>query len=63
MHANTLLDETYAQTCQRESLKVREQAVDQTGWDIFNALGREAQPGELSDAAVKHDTYLYGKTL
>jgi hypothetical protein len=31
------------------------------GWDIFRTLGDEATPGQLPDAAVDHDRYLYGK--
>ena len=30
------------------------------GWEIWQALGRDAQPGRLPDAAAKHDQYLYG---
>jgi len=31
------------------------------GWDIFRSLGRDAQPGQLPNAAAEHDRYLYGK--
>lgn len=31
------------------------------GWDVFCSLGNEATPGQLPDAAVEHDRYLYGK--
>ena len=43
--------------------QVQENATSQIGWEIFNALGRDAQPGVLPDAAAKHDTYLYGKAV
>lgn len=32
-----------------------------TAWSIFRALGKHAQVGKLSNAAVEHDRYLYGK--
>lgn len=38
-----------------------EQAGTTLGWDIFGTLGDDAAPGQLPDAAVKHDRYLYGK--
>jgi len=50
--------EYYTQVYRQESLQVRERATSQVGWDIFNSLGRDAQPGVLPDAAAKHDTYL-----
>ncbi len=31
------------------------------GWEVFRSLGADAQPGQLSNAAVEHDRYLYGK--
>jgi hypothetical protein len=31
------------------------------GWEIFRSLGYDAQSGQLSNAAVEHDRYLYGK--
>lgn len=31
------------------------------GWAIFQTLGNDAQPGQLENAAVEHDRYLYGK--
>jgi len=31
------------------------------GWEVFRSLGRDAQPGQLPNAAVEHDHYLYGK--
>ena len=31
------------------------------GWDVFRALGNDAQPGWLDNAAEEHDRYLYGK--
>lgn len=31
------------------------------GWEVFRSLGRDAQPGQLPNAAVEHDRYLYGK--
>jgi hypothetical protein len=36
---------------------------DQTpdAWDVFLSLGSEAQPGNLQDAAVNHDRYLYNQ--
>ncbi|MCX6031973.1 MAG: hypothetical protein NT169_22085 [Chloroflexi bacterium] len=33
------------------------------GWDVFRSLGDAAAPGQLPDAAVEHDRYLYGKQL
>jgi len=38
-----------------------EQSGTTLGWDIFRTLGDEATPGQLPDAAVDHDRYLYGK--
>lgn len=29
-------------------------------WALFRQMGREAAPGQLPDAAAKHDQYLYG---
>jgi hypothetical protein len=29
-------------------------------WILFQQMGREAVPGRLPDAAVRHDEYLYG---
>jgi len=29
-------------------------------WTLFQQMGREAAPGQLPDAAVRHDEYLYG---
>jgi hypothetical protein len=34
-----------------------------TGRDIFRTLGDDATTGQLADAAVEHDRYLYGKQL
>ncbi|MFQ5814391.1 MAG: hypothetical protein ACE5I2_14535 [Anaerolineae bacterium] len=31
------------------------------GWEVFRSLGRDAQPGQLPNAAVEHDRYLYEK--
>ncbi|OIN96805.1 MAG: hypothetical protein AUJ21_01300 [Anaerolineae bacterium CG1_02_58_13] len=31
------------------------------GWTIFRSLGQDASRGRLSNAAVEHDRYLYGK--
>ncbi len=31
------------------------------GWAIFRSLGQDAPSGRLSNAAVEHDRYLYGK--
>ncbi len=31
------------------------------GWDIFRSLGQDAPSGRLSNAAIEHDRYLYGK--
>lgn len=53
----------YTRTHRQESPQVQENATSQIGWEIFNALGRDAQPGVLPDAAAKHDTYLYGKAI
>lgn len=30
------------------------------GWEFFRTLGDDAQPGQLDNAAVDHDRYLYG---
>ena len=35
--------------------------LSEDGWDVFRSLGRDAQPGQLPNAAVEHDCYLYGK--
>jgi len=32
-------------------------------WTLFQQMGREAAPGQLPDAAVRHDEYLYGGRL
>jgi len=40
-----------------------EQTVSVGGWDVFRSLGNEAPPGQLPDAAVEHDRYLYSKGL
>ncbi len=53
--------EHYTQAHPQEFQELRESATSQAGWDIFNALGRDAQPGTLPDAASNHDAYLYGK--
>jgi hypothetical protein len=37
------------------------QAGTALGWNIFQTLGDDAAPGQLSDAAVEHDRYLYEK--
>ena len=31
------------------------------GWEAFRDMGRKAQPGNLQNASVDHDRYLYGK--
>ena len=31
------------------------------GWEVFRSLGSDAEPGRLSNAAIEHDRYLYGK--
>ncbi len=38
-----------------------EQQQSPKGWEVFRSLGRDAQPGQLPNAAVEHDRYLYGK--
>jgi hypothetical protein len=38
-----------------------EQQESSKGWEVFRSLGRDAQPGQLPNAAVEHDRYLYGK--
>jgi hypothetical protein len=38
-----------------------EQAGTAFGWDVFRTLGDAATPGQLPDAAIDHDRYLYGK--
>ena len=35
--------------------------LSEDGWDVFRSLGRDAQAGQLPNAAVEHDRYLYGK--
>jgi hypothetical protein len=30
-------------------------------WEVLRSLGRDAQPGQLPNAAEEHDRYLYGK--
>jgi len=39
-----------------------EQNSSTKGWSIFRTLGDNAQPGQLLNAAVDHDHYLYGKS-
>jgi len=39
----------------------KEASGPEKGWNVFRSLGRDAQPGQLSNAAVEHDRYLYGK--
>lgn len=39
----------------------KEASESKKGWDVFRSLGRDAQPGQLPNAAVEHDRYLYGK--
>ncbi len=31
------------------------------GWEVFRSLGCDAQAGQLQNAAIEHDRYLYGK--
>jgi hypothetical protein len=31
------------------------------GWKVFRSLGKDARRGNLPDAALQHDRYLYGK--
>jgi len=38
-----------------------EQQESPGGWDVLRSLRRDAQPGQLPNAAVEHDRYLYGK--
>lgn len=33
----------------------------QAAWAALRQLGQDATPGRLSDAAISHDRYLYGK--
>jgi len=42
--------------------QVEEQEPSQEGWNVFRSLGCDAQPGRLSNAAIEHDRYLYGKS-
>ena len=41
--------------------EVEPEEVSEDGWEVFRSLGRDAQHGQLSNAAVEHDRYLYGK--
>lgn len=41
--------------------QVEQQEASEVGWDVFRSLGHDAQPGQLPNAAVGHDRYLYGK--
>ena len=34
--------------------------LDKDAWDIFLSIASDAQPGNLRDAAARHDEYLYG---
>ena len=36
-----------------------EELSQQDPWEVFLALGNEAEPGQLEDASVYHDRYLY----
>ncbi len=40
---------------------VAEPTASGGGWEVFRSLGNEAPPGQLPDAAVEHDRYLYVK--
>jgi len=31
------------------------------GWNVFRALGKNARPGKLPNAAAEHDRYLYSR--
>lgn len=39
----------------------RETVGSAKGWEVFRKLGNDAQPGQLPEASVEHDRYLYGK--
>jgi hypothetical protein len=41
--------------------EIEQREPSERGWEVFRSLGRDAQPGQLRDAAVEHDRYLYGK--
>lgn len=41
--------------------EVEQQEPSEQGWEVFRSLGRDAQPGQLQNAAAEHDRYLYGK--
>lgn len=43
-------------------VEAERRAASERGWDVFRSLGRDAQPGQLPNAAMEHDRYLYGKT-
>jgi hypothetical protein len=36
---------------------------EETGWDVFLSLGKDAPKGKLQDASVDRDRYLYAKEL
>ena len=38
----------------------RSESMEQ-GWNVFRTLGRDAQSGQLPNAAVEHDRFLYRK--
>jgi len=42
--------------------EAEQQKISDQGWEIFQSLGSDAQPGQLQNAAQKHDRYLYRKT-
>jgi hypothetical protein len=37
-----------------------ERSESSRGWEVFRTLGNDAPRGQLSNAAVEHDRYLYG---
>ena len=49
-------------SCDSTDKVVESQAETTRGWDVFRRLGDNAPEGRLSNAAVDHDHYLYGKS-
>ncbi|MBM4461470.1 MAG: hypothetical protein FJ011_27560 [Chloroflexi bacterium] len=50
-----------SKTAPSETILAEPQEASALGWEIFRALGNDAQPGRLPDTAVDHDRYLYSR--
>ncbi|MDQ1317877.1 MAG: hypothetical protein QG588_1532 [Candidatus Poribacteria bacterium] len=43
------------------TITVITKSEEQTGWEVFKQMGRNAGSSGLSDVSENHDKYLYGK--